>query len=512
MKTANIDNYKIIVIAISLFSFLISVWQSPYVYDAHHWGLVASNAYDLLNNKIPYKEIFIQYGIFTTLLHSIFMKIGSQSVISIFFFTSVIYSISIYFFFLIVKNKFEDQLALFAVLCLVLIHPFVNHPWHNYLTFFFLILSIFFLEKNINKYYFISGFLFSLAVLSYEKFFIVFLLFFISYALINLKNKKIKNIFFLSVGFFIPIIVFFLYINHNQIFFDWIKYHSISELYIGDNYIIVLLSFLKNLLYNGIKNFLFEPYWIFFLVLIVLNFVFLYIFLFNKNFVEKKDEYLVYISMLSLGSYSSAIHSLNSFRLATGAFIGIFVLIFFLNKIKNTETQKIISFSIIIILCLGINFKKSENNKLYVTPVSFEHFTNNEIKFFKHLKLKKDTWKHTIFFTKKINEIKKKCININYAINYTNNTYYYLLISDFFKTFQIKPWINSKSTLDKQTMGLINPNFETNLKKRIKKNQILIIAELSFQIPQNYSYIKLPYSYENKHKRILIPKRCIDKI
>ena len=99
MKTANIDNYKLIVIAISLFSFLISVWQSTYVYDAHHWGLVASNAYDLLNNKIPYKEIFIQYGIFTTLLHSIFMKIGSQSVISIFFFTSVIYSISIYFFF-----------------------------------------------------------------------------------------------------------------------------------------------------------------------------------------------------------------------------------------------------------------------------------------------------------------------------------------------------------------------------------------------------------------------------
>ena len=99
MKFSNINNYKIIVIAISLFSFFISIWQSTYVYDAHHWGLVTSNAYDLLNNKIPYKEIFIQYGIFTTLSHSIFMKIGSQSVISIFFFTSVIYSISIYFFF-----------------------------------------------------------------------------------------------------------------------------------------------------------------------------------------------------------------------------------------------------------------------------------------------------------------------------------------------------------------------------------------------------------------------------
>lgn len=512
MKISNSNNYKIIVITISVFSFLFSVWQSKYVYDAHHWGLVASNAYDFLNDKIPYKEIFIQYGIFTTLLHSIFMKLGNQSVISIFFFTSVIYSISIYYFFLIVKNKFGNQLALFGVLCLVLIHPFVNHPWHNYLTFFFLILSLFCLEKDTYKYHFTSGLLFGLAVLSYEKFLIVFSLFFISYALINIKNKKIKNIFVLLIGFFIPIIVFFLYINHNQIFFDWIKYHSISKLYIGNNYIIVILSFLKNLLYNGIKNFIFEPYWIFFLALMFLNLAFLYIFLFNKNFVKKTDEYLVYISMLSLGSFSSAIHSLNSFRLATGAFIGIFILIFFLNKIKNTDTQKIISFSIIIILCLGINFKKSENNKLYVTPVSFEHFTNNEIKFFKYLKFKKDTWNHTLFFTKKINEIKEKCMNVNYAINYTNNTYYYLLISDFYRTFQIMPWINSKKTLDKQTMNLINPNFESNLKKRIKKNQTLIVADLSFQVPENYSYIKLPYSYENKYKRILIPKRCKDKI
>ena len=61
-------------------------------------------------------------------------------------------------------------------------------------------------------------------------------------------------------------------------------------------------------------------------------------------------------------------------------------------------------------------------------------------------------------------------------------------------------------------MSLINPNFESNLKERIKKNQTIIVADLSFQVPENYSYIKLPYSYENKFKRILIPKRCIDKI
>tara|TARA_A100001015_G_scaffold127154_1_gene140929 strand:- start:1072 stop:2610 length:1539 start_codon:yes stop_codon:yes gene_type:complete len=512
MKISNINNYKIIVITISLFSFLISVWQSTYVYDGHHWGLVASNAYDLLNHKVPYKEIFIQYGILTTLLHSIFMKIGSQSVISIFFFTSVIYSISIYYFFLIVKNKFENKLALFAVLCLVLIHPFVNHPWHNYLTFFFLILSLFYLEKNTDKYYFISGFLFGLSTLSYEKFLIVFLLFFICFALINLKNKKIKNVLILLIGFLIPLIIFFLYIYHYQIFTDWVKYQSIGDLYIGNDYIFVILSFLKNVFVKGVDRFIFEPYWLFFLILLILNVIFLCMFIFKNNFLKKKDEYLIYISIISISSFSSAVHVINSFRLVTGSIIGIFILIFFLNKIKNFETKKIISFSILIILCLGINFKKSENNKLYLTSVSSEYSKNNEIKFFKNLKFKKDTWKHTLFFNKKINEINQKCIDVNYAVNYTNNTYYYLLISDIFETFQIKPYINSKSTLDRKTMKLVNPNFESNLNEKIKKQQTLIITDLSFQVPQNYSYIKLPYSYDNKYKIILIPKKCINKI
>ena len=61
-------------------------------------------------------------------------------------------------------------------------------------------------------------------------------------------------------------------------------------------------------------------------------------------------------------------------------------------------------------------------------------------------------------------------------------------------------------------MKLINPNFETNLNEKIKKQRTLIITDLSFQVPQNYSYIKLPYSYDNKYKIILIPKKCIDKI
>ena len=512
MKVSNFRNHKTIVIIISIFSFTISIWQSQYVYDGHHWGLMASNATDLLRGKLPYREIFIQYGIFTTLIHSIFMKIGGMSVISIFFFTSLIYSISIYYLFLIIKNKFQTELALFGVLCLFLIHPFVNHPWHNYLTFFFMALSLFYLEKKENKYKLISGLYFGFAVLSYEKFLIIFIFFFISYSFINFKNKKFKNILFLLAGFIIPILIFFFYINIYQIYDDWLKYHSIGSLYIDDNYVIVILNFLKNLIQKSFIKFIFEPYWLFFLILLFMNLIFVSLFIIKKKFLKESEEYLIYFSMISISAFSAAIHSLNSFRLATGSIIGVLILIYFIDKIKNSETKNIVMFSFIIILCLGINLKKSENNKIFITPVSYDHYTNDKIKFFKKLKLKKDTWEHIIFFNDKINEIKQKCSEVDYAINYTNNSYHYLLVSDIFETFQIKPWINEKRTLDRNTMELINPNLEKSLNEKVINNKTIIVAYLSYKIPQNYSFIDLPYSYEDKYKKILIPKSCKKKL
>ena len=87
-----------------------------------------------------------------------------------------------------------------------------------------------------------------------------------------------------------------------------------------------------------------------------------------------------------------------------------------------------------------------------------------------------------------------------------------MLISDIFETFQIKPWINEKNTLDRLTMELINPNLEKSLNEKIINNKTIIVADLSYEIPQNYSFIDLPYSYEDGYKKILIPKKCKKKI
>ena len=125
--------------------------------------------------------------------------------------------------------------------------------------------------------------------------------------------------------------------------------------------------------------------------------------------------------------------------------------------------------SIIIFLCLGINFKKSENNKLYISPVSYVTIILiKKLFFFDGMKLKKRyLGKSYIFTNTQLKDIKIKCNGIKYGVNFTNNSYYYLLLSDIFDTFQIKPWINVKSTQDRNTMNLINPKF-----KKIKSENI----------------------------------------
>ena len=498
----------IITIILSFLSLCGSIWQSAYVYDGHHWGLMASNAYELLNNKIPYKEIFIQYGILTTIIHAISLKIFSLNVVSIFYVTSIIYSISIIFFFLIVKNKFNDNFGLFSVICLLLIHPFVNHPWHNYITFLFLVLSLFFLQKDGSKSKIISGIFFAFTILSYEKFLLIFIIFIITFFFNSIKNRSIKSFYLFAWGAITPLTIFFVYILQKNIFDDWLNFLSIGSLYLNENYIILILGFFKKIFTYGILNFIYEPYWLFFLGLIILNIIFIFICIFKKD-ILKKQEFIFYCAVISLACYSTAIHSLNSFRLATGSILGIFALIFFLQKITNKDTKYSLVVSILLILFLGINFKKSENNKLYVSTNLSENYKSNKIKFFEKFKWRKDTWENLIFLEEKIKKIKDQCTSIKYALNFTNDSYYYLILTKNFKTFQKITWFNNKDSLDIETMKLINPFFRNTYAKVFKEKSAIMITNDNFYFIKNYYKIKIPYSYEHKDNNILIPENCL---
>ena len=62
-------NYSLLIFPI--ISLIGGIWQGQYTYDGYHWGFVFSNALDILEGKMPYKEIFLEYGIVMPLIHAI---------------------------------------------------------------------------------------------------------------------------------------------------------------------------------------------------------------------------------------------------------------------------------------------------------------------------------------------------------------------------------------------------------------------------------------------------------
>ena len=55
---------------VPIISFIGGIWHGQFINDGYHWGFIFSNALDLLDGKKPFEEIFIQYGLGTTLIHS----------------------------------------------------------------------------------------------------------------------------------------------------------------------------------------------------------------------------------------------------------------------------------------------------------------------------------------------------------------------------------------------------------------------------------------------------------
>ena len=159
IRLQNLLNLNIIIYTVISFFLIYSIIIISYQYDGHHVGLVYSNALDLIKGKYPYKEIFIQYGFLTTLIHSIILILFDSKVIFLSIFTNVFYSLSILLINLSIKNILNSFYAFIATIIILFNHPIPWLPWSNYIAFLFLSLGIYFLTKK-NKNYYLIGFFF----------------------------------------------------------------------------------------------------------------------------------------------------------------------------------------------------------------------------------------------------------------------------------------------------------------------------------------------------------------
>jgi len=505
---------------IAFISFVVSFYQLNLQYDGHHHGLAFSITEDFLNNKIPYKDFLPNYGFFYILLNSFFIKIFSGSISGIYFLSSILKSIGTLIIGLILSNLFNKRTAFVGVILIFLIHPFVDTPWPDYL-FLTLVLSSFypiFVFKN-NYSYFFSGALYACASLTKDSFLIILLLSLLIFELVFLYYKfykKINIVNFLNrfwlLGFFLPLIIFYSYLFTNDIFFDFLNHFNYGKLVIksfctsaSDNIILRsidcgLISFFS-LIKKSIFLIFSEPYWLIFLTIILFNIFFIFKNLFFYDYTELNSNFfiLICLSLLSLLLFSNTIyHSMLTIqRFYTGTLLGIIPLFYAINNIKNPVNKFILLSILVVFLINGFQFGRTSNNPIFPTYTNKINNNSKNLTFLRHKKLNAVEWLQLEKTEKISNLTKKKCPEIEYATNLTNDVFFRIILQENFKILNFVQF-GPRNKFIEDAYSMWDENYLENLKRLIKEQNILIAIDNSIDHKFNF------FEYDNLYKKKLI--------
>jgi hypothetical protein len=506
--------YFFLSISLILISFFFALNIYKYIYDGHHHGIMYLNALDLLNSRMPYSEIYIQYGILTTLIHSLSLLIFGNFVYSLNLVTIIFYSLTVCLIFLIVNNLINQNYAFISVLLLLSNHPVPWLPWSNYIAYFFLILSVFFFIKN-NKYsFFLTGFFLSLCILSRQDFFfpilISLVLFNLVYFFNSASNKKNYDIINLILGFSLPLIFFFTYLLVNDLYLPWSKYLLIPNLFY-DLHNVTLIDYIKNyinfFLFTSFVNFINEPQYLLISFILIINSIFLIIFVIKKNY------NFIFISLLCL-TLSSVSINIELFRLYTSVSAGVITFLYIIS-ISQNSIKRLALFFLIATSLFSIIFYPTGNNESFTKIDSSKEFFNPKLSTFNYFK-----WEshhvNAINDIDKLGKLLAANCKIEYLENLTFNNYFNSII--YLKRVKLLPHIKSdlKNT---KIFTYFDKGFVSNINSLIAKENIIVFVtgnnnkyeEGDVVITDKYSskLINLNSAYDKPNiLRIYYPTKC----
>ena len=512
---------NLILFATLIVVIFVSVIEGRYRIDPHHWGIMLSSAKDLVEGKLPYKEIYNIYGILTTVIHAIAYRYLGGNLVSIIQITAVFYVIGLWILHKITfKTTKSIKLAWFVFIICILIHPVAIYPWSNYIAFPFLMGGIYFLLLNKNKKnLIISGILFSMAFLSREGVAIPVVLIIITFSLVDYVLTKIKiiNVFkqclCIVVGLLIPILIFTSYLMKNELEKYWVILSvSLPKIYAQGQF--PHMSSLKFLnpflleLWNGLINL--DVHWICVLLMLVVT---IFGLIFSALKLKSCDEQRLKIIKLSFASLIlliTTLHIPEIFRISTGSIVGIIVLFYWLKTVRLDNIGLLI-----LSIFLGLNlFKISSGNPFYPEPQTrtrAEYIYKPDI-------LKGQLWpikkqEYYLDFQNYMNEISKLKCNIKYHYNETMDTMLYALSP--FERFHLTPYLHS-------LFDFLRPDLD--YKRKISEAKEIIIFKIvssedvnNNAIPKGYVLFKKLKTTQTQwvYKQddsliILIPAICID--
>lgn len=494
-----------------------SLFQGIFSQDYHHYGLMLSNASDLSSGKLPYKDIFIQYGILTTLVHGLAYTFF-KSTLALTGITALFYAAGI----LILKKIYDqcypkNKFGIYFLLVCCLFHPVIFLPWSNYISFPFLMLSILILVaedrveslvKNI-----LCGISFGLAILAREGNIVAVAIFIFASMTIDFfqYKKSLKKVLIrygvILMGMILVLMPFFIYLTVNKLFFYW-KIHAIDlpkvyaeVVFPNINFYKFYLRFFKQLII-GILNF--DVRWLLIGAILFVNFLGIYKFIFSKT--RAIDAVVITkLSIASLALLVSMLHIPEIFRFASGGILGLILLFGILEK----KPWGILCIFFMIGALSATLFSGTSGVK-----VTYQFFQNQhklrlvDIEGFKGL-----VWPDGAAIAYKkisldLTKLKSNPCNFRYHYNATDNNFVAFLSP--FSKFQLAPHNFSSDNYSSEKFDGLRPdlNYSTRI---LQSDDILIFDYIK---NENYSSRYSDYVLYSRYDiygeilGIFIPKKC----
>jgi hypothetical protein len=505
---------------------LFSLLQGAYDIDPHHWGLMLSNAKDLYEGQTPYKDIFIQYGILTTILQAFAFGIG-KNMLSIIVITSICYSIGILLIYAIALRALQNKTtALYVLILLVLFHPLAMYPWSNYIAFPFFMYGLYALigvsenSRHQTIQLVLGSISLGLAVLAREGLApaaILFILLSFAFDLIKNQDKQkgVAQFAVCAIGFAIPLGIFFGYLFSNGLFEYWVNLSiKLPAIYAEENFNHVKVFIFKALfkeIYSGYRHG--DVRWILTSLILLAN-----LWVFALALIGRRKAFITpltaKISVACLLLLSSSLHLAETFRIATGSAVGLIVVFAILQSSNNKNRAKYFFFFFALWLGLTATYGNRGNYfyPTWLTVINAKNVSNPEVLSGQRWSPEMGSYYQTIVST--LVELQNKPCSIDYQINNTRNSLFKVIspipqlqIAPFgtgTNVATLRPDIDAVAAIAKGTrLVILDSADQKSYESKILPEGFILYKHLS--IPKGEYF--MPHTQE---LLIYVPKDCAE--
>jgi hypothetical protein len=523
----------LIVSIICIVSFIFSIIESRVNVDAHHWGLMYANAIDIARGAIPFKEIFIQYGVLTTLIQGFALLISDNKSLAIGIVTGVFYSANFYLSYRLWQRILSKRFACLSTVLMFLLQGYIIYPWSNYFSYTFLLICLLVLtEASITRkpiYYGLAGVFFAGNVLARQTalsstLLPIYLYFLLDYWRASEENNRLslRNILWFHTGFGLVFGIFLIYLLKVSALHDWylqnFKILSMYQNYFGGNQR-VIKRFLRAITSFSIKelrmffytiNFWISLYWVLRSIIGVLN---------KKGFSLKNEHKIVFLfAGISVFGYLQSLHIYEIFRLQNSSSIGLGLIVYSVLKITSKLPKFVYYINLIFLVAILINLSVTflGRSSIYY-PWNYKALLTNQLQqpdrvpMFAGKLFNSETRNYYDSLVKAIEPYQSK---VKYIVNLSYDSYF-LYLSDAFQKVQVAPYYSpelaekilpgEKERIERIIHAEDAVYFARSRSPVIADDRYCIIAEIDQ--PKN-----IPFMFDKNYKvYIFAPKKFADK-